>query len=37
MKLKDIVSVLFLDGQIEIKATIAFFIPKHKQKRLHAK
>ena len=37
MKLKDFVSVLFLDSQIEIKATIALFIPKHKQKGSHAK
>ena len=29
--------VLFLDGQIEIKAVIILFIPKHKQKRLFAK
>ena len=37
MKLKDFLSVLFLDGQIEIKATITLFIPEHKQKRLYAK
>ena len=37
LKLKDFVSVLFLDGQIEIKATIAMSIPKHKQKRLYTK
>ena len=34
MKLKDFLSVLFLDRQIEIKTTIAMFKPKHKQKRL---
>ena len=27
----------FLDGQIEIKVTIALFIPKHKHKRSYAK
>ena len=37
MKLKDFVSVLFLDRQIENKVTIAMFIPKHEQKRLYAK
>ena len=34
MALKDFLSVLFLDRQIEIKAAIAMFIPKHDQKRL---
>ena len=33
LKLKDFVSVLFLDGQIEIKATIAMSIPKHIRKK----
>ena len=37
MKLKDFVSVLIFDEQIEIKATTAMFIPKHKQKRVYAK
>ena len=37
MKLKDFVSVLFLDSQIEVKATIALSIPKHTQKGSHAK
>ena len=29
MKLKDFMSILFLDGQIEIKSTIAMFIPEN--------
>ena len=37
MKLKYLMLVLFSDGQIEIKWTIAMFIPEHKQKRLHEK
>ena len=37
MKPKHIRSVLFLVRQIEIKATIVMFMPKHKQKRLYAK
>ena len=37
MKLKDFVTVLFLNGQIEIKGTIVLFIPKHKQKPSYAK
>ena len=37
LKPKDFVLILFLDGQIEIKATITLFIPKHKQKRSYAK
>ena len=37
MKLKDFLSVLIMHRQIEIKATIATFIPKHKQKCLYAK
>ena len=37
MKLNDFLSVLFLDRQMEIKATIAMLIPKHKQKLLYAK
>lgn len=31
MKLKYLMSVLFLNGEIEIKSIIAVFIPEHKQ------